>query len=282
LRVAALCGSLAPVPTILTIDEADDPRIAAYRDIRERDLVGRQGLFVAEGEVVLRVLLARSRFPVRSLLIAETRLAALEPLLASLPPSIPVHVARQDVLDGIAGFNMHRGILAIGERGNAASPSELLAGLGAPSLVAVLCGIANHDNMGGIFRNAAAFGVDAVLVDADSVDPLYRKAIRVSVGAALFVPFARVDRGTDIPALLAAHGFEALSLTPRGTIALADIDHRQRRAVLFGSEGDGLPDPILARTRTVRIPMAPGFDSLNVATASGIVFHHLRAIGERA
>jgi tRNA G18 (ribose-2'-O)-methylase SpoU len=141
--------------------------------------------------------------------------------------------------------------------------------------VAVLFGIANHDNMGGIFRNAAAFGADAVLLDADCCDPLYRKAIRVSVGGALVVSFARMRRGEDVLALLDRHGFTALALTPAGAADLKGVIPPARAAVLLGAEGPGLPANILSRASAVRIPMA-GFDSLNVATASGIVLHHLR------
>ena len=139
----------------------------------------------------------------------------------------------------------------------------------------VLCGIGNHDNMGGLFRNAAAFGVDAVLLDPDCCDPLYRKAIRVSVGASLIIPFAQVGRDEDLLGLLEAAGFTALALSPKGETRLADLKRPARAAVLLGAEGPGLSDAILARARTVSIPMASGFDSLNVATTAGIVLHHL-------
>jgi tRNA G18 (ribose-2'-O)-methylase SpoU len=129
--------------------------------------------------------------------------------------------------------------------------------------------------MGGIFRNAAAFGVDAVLIDSDCVDPLYRKAIRVSVGAALFVPYARLPRGDDWLTRLATAGFTPLALTPGGDTVLDAVARPDRVAVLLGAEGRGLPDEVLSRVAGVRIPMAPGFDSLNVATASGIAFHRL-------
>jgi tRNA G18 (ribose-2'-O)-methylase SpoU len=202
--------------------------------------------------------------------------AALRPLIDLLPDDVPVHVAGQEVMDAIVGFPLHRGMLALGRRGEESSAEALLARAGARVRVVVLFGIANHDNMGGIFRNAAAFGADAVLLDADCCDPLYRKAIRVSVGAALVVPFARLKRGEDVPALLDRHGFTALALTPSGAVDLKDLAPPARAAVLLGAEGPGLPADILARTRRVRIPMASGFDSLNVATASGIVLHHLR------
>ncbi|MDE2487329.1 MAG: RNA methyltransferase, partial [Alphaproteobacteria bacterium] len=138
-----------------------------------------------------------------------------------------------------------------------------------------LFGIANHDNMGGLFRNAAAFGADAVLIDAASCDPLYRKAIRVSVGATLTVPFARVGAAAQSVEALAAAGFELIALSPSGRNALADLAAAPRQAALFGAEGPGLGPEVVARSRTVAIPMAGGFDSLNVATTSGIVLHRL-------
>jgi tRNA G18 (ribose-2'-O)-methylase SpoU len=263
------------VPSPIAIDDPADPRIAAYRAIRERDLVGREGLFIAEGEVVVRVLFSRSLHPPVSLLIADKRVAALGELIAALPDDTPVFSASQAVMDAIAGFPMHRGVLALGRSRPMLAAGPLLAGLGHRSIVVVLFAIANHDNMGGIFRNAAAFGADAVILDSDCCDPLYRKAIRVSVGAALTVPFARLTPGEDALALLEAHGFTALALSPAGATALAELHPPDRVAVLFGTEGAGLPDAVLTRAVTVRIPMAGEMDSLNVATASGVVLHHL-------
>jgi tRNA G18 (ribose-2'-O)-methylase SpoU len=259
----------------IRIDDPADPRIAAYRAIRERDLVGREGLFIAEGEVVVRVLLGGARHAAVSLFIAEKRFAGLMPLLAARPSDVPVYAASEETMDAIAGFPMHRGILALGRRAPEIGAGPLLAGMKRRALVVMLFGIANHDNMGGIFRNAAAFGADAVFLDSDCCDPLYRKAIRVSVGAALTVPFARMERGDNGLAALARHGFDALALSPAGASPLAELSPADRTAVLFGSEGPGLPDDVLARVRTVRIPMAGRLDSLNVATASGIVLHHL-------
>ncbi|WP_448208729.1 TrmH family RNA methyltransferase [Azospirillum sp. sgz302134] len=265
-------------PTIIPIDDPQDPRIAAYRDVRERDLVGREGHFIAEGAVVLRTLLTASRHEAVSLLIADKRIAALMPMLEGLPAHVPVYSARQEVLDGIAGFPLHRGILALGRRAPTPEADALLTGLGARALVLVLCGIGNHDNVGGIFRNAAAFGADAVLLDSGCCDPLYRKAIRVSVGATLMVPFVRLPVGEDVVSVLERHGFDAISLSPAGAVPLARLRRPDRAAVLLGSEGPGLPASVLARTHSVSIPMAPGFDSLNVATTSGIVLHHLAFI----
>ncbi|WP_247879247.1 TrmH family RNA methyltransferase [Azospirillum brasilense] len=229
---------------------------------------------------MLRTLLTASRHETLSLLIAEKRIAGLAPILEALPAAVPVYSARQEVLDAIAGFPLHRGILGLGQAAPMPEPDPLLAGLGARATVLVLCGIGNHDNVGGIFRNAAAFGVDAVLLDSGCCDPLYRKAIRVSVGAALRVPFVRIPAGTDPVALLERHGFAVLSLSPAGAVPLAALRRPGRAALLLGSEGPGLPASVLARTRTVRIPMAPDFDSLNVATTSGIVLHHLAFMAE--
>ncbi|RAK58355.1 RNA methyltransferase [Phenylobacterium hankyongense] len=261
---------------IVHVADPDDPRIEGYRAVRERDLAGREGLFVAEGRVVLEKLVRGGRHPLRSVLLAEARVGALEDVLAGLPATVPVYVASQGVMDAIAGFPIHRGILALGERAPRAAQA-LLAGLPPQALVVGLCAIANHDNMGGLFRNAAAFGADAVLLDADCCDPLYRKAIRVSVGAALTTPFAQLDRGTDLVQALAGAGFEVVALSPQGETELRAWRPAARTAVLFGAEGPGLAPQVLARTRTVGIAMAGGFDSLNVATTSGIVLHHLAA-----
>ncbi len=268
-------GHSAAMPNIVAITDPVDPRIDAYRDIRERDLVGRDGLFVAEGRVVLAMLIASATFRPQSLLIAAHRLDALADLLAPLPDDVPVFAADQSVMDGIAGFPLHRGILAIGRRIATPDAEALLGGIAGDGDVLLLSGIGNHDNMGGLFRNAAAFGARAILLDADCCDPLYRKAIRVSVGAALLVPFAKLARSEDPLALLDRHGFAPIALSPSGAMTLADYRPQRRNAMLLGSEGPGLDSALIARTTSVRIAMAPGFDSLNVATTSGIVLHHL-------
>ncbi|MCG5237033.1 TrmH family RNA methyltransferase [Xanthobacter oligotrophicus] len=267
---------------ILPVAEADDPRIADFRDVRERDLVGRQGSFMAEGEVVLRLLVSRlggaDSHRLRALLLSEAQAMRLADVIAALPPDVPVYVAGQKVMDQVVGFPIHRGILALGAARPLPEPAALLDRLGERALVVAALGLTNHDNMGGIFRNAAAFGADAVLIDAASCDPLYRKAIRVSVGASLVVPFARVADGASAVDLLKARGFEVVALSPAGREPLSRLVRPPRVAALFGTEGPGLPDAVMAMTRTVAIPMAAGFDSLNVATTSGIVLHHLSGV----
>lgn len=258
------------------IDDAGDPRLEPYRAVRERDLVGRDGLFVAEGRVVLEKAIAAMPGAIASVLVAEHRLDSLTGLLAGLAPATPIYAAGQAAMDAVVGFPIHRGILAL-VRKPVRELGDLMAGLPAQALVVGLVGIANHDNMGGIFRNAAAFGADAVLLDHTCCDPLYRKAIRVSVGAALTVPFARAGNATDLLGVLTSGGFETLALSPQGATDLDGVKPGPRTAALFGAEGPGLPPAALARTRAVRIAMAGGFDSLNVATTSGIVLHHLAA-----
>jgi len=264
---------------LVRIDDPDDPRIGPYRDIRERDLVGRQGRFVAEGRVVLNVLFSARRFEAESVLLLENRVDGSRDLLDAVPDSVPVYVAPAHVLDAIAGFHMHRGILAIGRRRPNETVSDLLAALPSDALVVALAGIANHDNMGAIFRNAAAFGADAVTMDPTCCDPLYRKAIRVSVGAALKVPFATAPSLDDLVGKLGGAGFNLIALSPQGDVDIADLKPGRRRALLLGSEGMGLPAALLARLTSVRIPIASDFDSLNVAAASAIALHRLSNIG---
>ena len=263
----------------IRIDEPDDPRIAAYLDIRERDLTGRQGRFIAEGKVVLDVLLSARRFAAESILVLENRLAGLSDILRKAPPHLPVYVVSGDVMDRVAGFHMHRGILAIGARRDAQPAEALLEELPARSLVVVLVGISNHDNIGSIFRNGAAFGADAVFMDTTCCDPLYRKAIRVSVGAALKVPFASF---ADTPAFireLDRHGYDQFALSPDGALDIRDAERDNtgqngRLALYLGTEGEGLPKDLLECLKTVRIAMRDDFDSLNVAAASAIALHH--------
>ena len=264
------------MPEFISIDDPEDPRIEGYREVRERDLVGRQGGFMAEGEVVLRAW-ARSggRHRLTSVLVAETRAMALQPLLDQLPAEVVIYQAAPQVMDRIVGFPIHRGVLALGRRAEDPGAEPLLAGLGRRALIVTLFGVSNHDNIGGIFRNAAAFGADAVLLDGACCDPLYRKAIRVSVGAALITPFARLDPRVDPLELIARHGFESMALSPTGALPLVQLRRPDRAALLLGAEGPGLPAAVLAKARTVAIPMASQFDSLNVATACGVALNHL-------
>ncbi|MBB3309498.1 tRNA G18 (ribose-2'-O)-methylase SpoU [Rhizobium sp. BK196] len=257
----------------LTIETPDDLRIAEFRDIRERDLTGRQSRFIAEGTVVLRMLadahVAGRGFSAEKILLLRNRLDGVAEILKRFPKDVPVYVADADVLDGIVGFNMHRGVLALGRRVQT-TETMLLDALPEEALVLVGCGISNHDNAGSMFRNAAAFKADAILLDETCCDPLYRKALRVSVGSVLSMPY---HRGGDALALLsglAERGFAIWTLSPRGEADIRQIPASNRMALVVGTEGEGLPEAVLSRFRSARIPQSDGLDSLNVATATGI------------
>lgn len=260
---------------MIRIESPEDPRVEAFRDIRERDLTGREGLFVAEGEVVLRQLVSpASLCRPRALLLAEKRVSALADVIGVLPPGVPVYAAPQAVLDGIAGFHLHRGILALGEKPPTQPLEALIDALAGQALVVLACGIGNHDNIGGIFRNAAAFGADAVLLDRACCDPFYRKAIRVSVGAVLRTPMAVGLDPLQAVELLQAAGFETVAMTPGAARTLGEIAPANRVAVVLGAEGPGLPPALIARCTPAAIRMSGGFDSLNVGTAGAIALHH--------
>ena len=263
----------------IRIEDADDPRIAEFRAIRERDLTGREGRFIAEGTVVLRMLSAAHRhgadFRAEKILLLENRVAGLADLLAGCPPEVPVYVASGEVLDRIAGFHLHRGVLALGRRIAETGAGDLLGGLNNCALVVAAFGISNHDNIGSIFRNAAAFGADAVILDQACCDPLYRKALRVSVGSVLSVPYARGGSAADILAVLADRKFAVWGLSPSGETEIRTVTPADRMALITGAEGEGLPPAILATIRTARIAQAPGLDSLNAATATGIALYEI-------
>lgn len=258
---------------LIRIVDPADSRVASFLDIRERDLVGRQDRFVAEGKVVLGALLKSTRFRAESVLVLENRIAGLEDTLRDAAPDLPVYVVSGAVMDRIAGFHMHRGILAIGHKGEPLAPEALLDTLPVAALIVVPIGIANHDNMGAIFRNAAAFGADAVFLDRSCCDPLYRKAIRVSVGAALGVPFAIFEDQPDFVARLNARGFAQFALSPTGSLNIRDVRRTGSTALYLGTEGEGLPAELMSRMQTLRIDMSAGFDSLNVAAASAVALH---------
>lgn len=265
---------------IIHVSDPEDPGVAAFRNVQERDLTGRQGLFVAEGAVVLRQLAAPSSLcRMKALLIAEHRLESMADVVAAAPEDATILAAPQEVLDRIAGFHLHRGLLGVGEKPQAPELEVLLAGLGEEAVVLAAAGVGNHDNIGGLFRNAAAFGAAAVVLDDRCADPFYRKAIRVSVGAVLRTPCPRpLPLGRTVEALEQA-GFEIVALTPGAEEPLTALRPGGRRALLVGSEGPGLPAPVIARCRPVAIPMSGGFDSLNVATAAAIALHQMTRTG---
>ncbi|MBW8639020.1 RNA methyltransferase [Hoeflea sp. WL0058] len=266
---------------LIPITDAGDDRVAEFRDIRERDLVGRQGLFIAEGRVVLRMLARSSHFTAQKILLLENRVTGMADVLSEFAADIPVMVCNADVMDSIAGFPMHRGVLAVGRAHAAPDFRKAVANLPEDALVLACNAISNHDNLGSLFRNAAAFSADLVCLDGQCCDPLYRKSIRVSVGAALTVPYVRGGDIGEMIDVLDNSGFDILALSPEGKVSILDIETRGRKALLVGTEGEGLPKSLMDRTGSVRIPQSSDFDSLNVATAAAIAMFCLKGRGDR-
>lgn len=264
----------------LRIADPDDPRLAEYRQLAGPDRLAERGLFVVESRHVLRRVLAAGRFRLRSVLLGEAAAGELAGTLAALDARVPLYVATKDVLSALAGFWVQQGCLAIAERGPAQQVGELIrcAREGAGRLV-VLDRVANPDNVGGVFRNVQAFGADGVLLVGGG-DPLYRKAVRVSLGATLELPFARADAWAPTAEALRAAGFTRVAaVSGAEAAAVSELAPRLAKrpvALVLGSEGEGLAPATLAHCDArIRVPMAPGVDSLNLATASGILLHHL-------
>jgi tRNA G18 (ribose-2'-O)-methylase SpoU len=263
-----------PVP-VLSLDDAADPRFADYNGIPDPELARGRGVFIAEGRLVVRRLL-QSTFVTRSVMVTAAALHTVADLIESRP-CLPVYVVPQPVMNAIAGFNIHRGCLAIAERPAPTGWSDLARG--ASSLVA-LERVGNADNVGATFRAAAAFDAGGVLLDAACADPLYRKAVRTSMGATLQVRFAADVPWPDALTGLRADGWTVVGLTPAAGEPLGDVvaSARERRmAFVLGHEGDGLtPEAMAACTRLARIPMPGRVDSLNVAMAAGVALYEWR------
>ena len=260
----------------MPVGDPDDPRLDDYRHLRDGERPARgEPVLTAEGVLVVRQLL-RSAYPLRSVLLAPNKLAELQGDLQGLDPATPVYVAPASVTSAIAGFPFHRGALASAGRLPLPAAADLLAGA---RLVVVLEAINDHENLGALFRNAAAFGADAVLCCPRCADPLYRRSVRVSMGHVLHLPFARLQPWPDALASVAAAGLQLAALTPTGP-GTVPVDRLTPAAgpvaLLLGAEGAGLsPAALAAADLRVRIPMAAGVDSLNVATAAAIALHRL-------
>jgi tRNA G18 (ribose-2'-O)-methylase SpoU len=266
------------------IERADDPRIADYVNLSDPELRKRvevdEGFFIAEGPIVIRTLLA-STHRVRSVLVTPHQRAALREVLD--PLTAPVYVVSPDVMRHTVGFDLHRGAVASADR----SPLPTLeAVMDGATRIAMLERVNDHENLGALFRNAAAFGVDAVLLCPQCSDPLYRRSVRVSTGHVLTVPWTRAapwpaaigrvhDLGFTVVALTPGSDGERIDLTtPRAPIAA------ERIAVLLGAEGPGLSlEALAAASIRARIPMAAGVDSLNVGVAAAVAFAHFAQPG---
>jgi tRNA G18 (ribose-2'-O)-methylase SpoU len=254
------------------VDALDDPRLDDYRDVRDDRLRARGGAFAVESREVVRRCLRERRFRLRSVLVTEPALVTLRDLLDE---STVVFVAPNDLIRTVVGYNFHRGCMGIAERGTPISFDALLAS--APRTVLVCERLSNPDNVGGVFRNAMAFGVGAVLLSPGCADPLSRKVVRVSIGAAMSVPFVETAEWPGTLSRLHDAGFTVVALTTRGGIDVRALEPPPRAALLLGSEGHGLTDASLAQADVrATIPMATGVDSLNVVVACGIALDRLR------
>jgi tRNA G18 (ribose-2'-O)-methylase SpoU len=261
---------------VCDIDDPDDPRLDNFRDLnsidRRPDLPTGKGLVIAEGVLVVQRMLA-SRFTPSAFLGTDRRLTELRADLAGNPA--PYYRVSAEVMAEAVGFHLNRGVLAAARREPERSVADVVDGA---RTVAVLEGVNDHENLGAIFRNAAGLDVDAVVFGSGCADPLYRRAVRVSMGHALLVPFARA---TDWPReleTLQQKGFRLLAMTPGADAktlpeAMAEV-RGERVAILVGAEGPGLSHAAMkASDRRVRIPMSRGTDSLNVATAAALAFY---------
>lgn len=257
------------------ITDPDDPRLADYRALTDVELRTRfeapHGLFIAEGELVLRRAL-QAGYQARSLLVDLKRVDQIGAIA-----QCPVYAAGQDLLQRVTGFHVHRGVLASFHRRPLAHARDVLA---EAERVVVLEDVNNHTNLGAIFRGAAALGMDAVLLSPSCADPLYRRSVRVSVGEVFAVPYARLEPWpAALSTVVAAAGFRVLALTPSADaipIQRLDAAHRRRPALLLGAEGTGLSAAAMAAADArVVIPMRRGVDSLNVAAAAAVAFWEL-------
>ena len=248
-----------------------DQRLADFRDLMDADHPDRRSVLIAEGANVVQRL-ARSPYRIRAVAGVASKLAALEPVLAGL--DCPIYLLDKWALSDLVGFRVTRGVLASADRPLPADPEMLIA---SGRRFVVLEAINDFENLGSIFRNCAAFGVDGVLLDPRCADPLCRRSVRVSMGNVFGVRFANLPDWPDSLALLGAAGVPLLALTPRlAGQPLRDYQPADRWALMLGAEGPGLTEPALAAAdRWLRIPMADGVDSLNVATAGAIALAQL-------
>jgi tRNA G18 (ribose-2'-O)-methylase SpoU len=253
--------------------------IEDYRQIADAPLLRDRGLFVAEGRFVVRRVIGDSRYTIHSLMLNDAAHRQLGDVLDRLPAGTPIHIRPPEEIAAVTGFKFHRGCLALVHRPPAAELDSILNG---PAPIVLLENVANPDNVGGVFRNAAAFGAGGIIISPAGCDPLYRKAVRTSMGAVLQVPYARADNWPAAIERVRRRGFSLVALTPRQSSETIDqFAFRARTlkvALLVGAEGTGLSPhaEALADVR-IRIPMAGGVDSLNLSVAAGIALFALRS-----
>jgi len=250
-----------------------------YRELADARLLRERGLFVAEGRFVVRRVIDDPRYTIHSLLLNDAAHRDLGDLLDRLPAGTPIHIRSPDEIAAVTGFAFHRGCLALVHRPAAAALDSILA---APSPIVLLEDVANPDNVGGVFRNAAAFGAGGIIISPGCCDPLYRKAVRTSMGAVLGVPYARADDWRAAVERVRRRGFRLVALTPRQPSQpideFAPYARATRVALAVGAEGTGVSETVDALADAhVRIPIAREVDSLNLSVAAGIALFALRS-----
>jgi tRNA G18 (ribose-2'-O)-methylase SpoU len=260
------------LPNFVRIDTLDDSRVADYRHIADLAAMNARALFVAEGRLVVRRLLDLQQWPIASILLTNPAAANLADVLDKT--TAPVYLVEQSIMNALAGFNIHRGCLALVQRPT--TPTLERTAAGPLSRVLVLEGVNNPDNVGGLFRSAAAFGVELVVLGPECGDPLYRKAIRTSMAATLMIPFAYATQWPGAVRDLRTDGFTVVALTPNRAVGiLEEVFPHSKLALLVGSEGKGLSaEALQTATLRIRIPTTADVDSLNVTTAASIAMYH--------
>ena len=267
------------------VETLDDPRITDFRHIPDPVRLRERGTFVAEGRLAVRRLIADARFRVRALLVTPSALRSLTDAHGLDTDDPPVYVASRALIKEIGGYDFHQGCLGLADRPQPESLAALLGRLGARQPIVILEQVGNADNVGGIFRNAAAFGAAAVLLSPGCCDPLYRKAVRTSIAASLRIPFAVIDDWPDGLDLVRRRGYDLVALTPDADATSLScyrfFEGGRYAALMLGNEGDGLsPHAMAAADGRVRIPLEPTVDSLNVATTAAILLHHIRRLNQ--
>lgn len=264
--------------TLIAVSNIDDPRLAPYRELNQRNLTRQSGLFIAEGDKVVERLIS-SPFPVASVL-AEANWA--ERLVPQLPADAPIYVAERKLLEATIGFNFHRGVLACGRRLPGPTSADIAQASGERATILICSDVQDPTNLGSIIRTAAAFGCGGVILAGRCADPFSRRVLRVSMGAALHLPIVEWRDLAAHAQELRQYGFSlAATVIDADAQPLAAFQPPARLALVLGSEGHGLSVEVLALCdQRLTIPMRLGIDSLNVAVAAAVFLYHCTAAGQ--
>ena len=262
----------------IVVHTPDDPRLAEFREIKDSHLRARRGRFLVEGRRNVDVLARQTRFAPRAAFVTRAAFDAMHETWKAMPRSVPIYLGSRELVNEVVGYDFHRGCLAVACRGTESGLDDITE---SGRLVVVVEDLTDVDNVGSLFRNALALGAGGVLLSPRCCDPLYRKAVRVSMGAVMRLPYARAAAWPDELLALRSRGYRLVALHPEHSVQDLDdfaAEAPAKLALLVGTEGDGLSHELLELADArVRIPMAAGVDSLNVGTAAAIAIHRLSA-----